>query len=162
MSTQHWKELFGYKYLGAYSILGKGLEDLTVTIKRIYNKTETVKNGQKEEFVLAEFNEVSKPMILNKTNCKTISVLYTHDPNKWIGKSIILYATKTKFGRDEVDALRIRGFKPEIKNLDVKKEKNRLLKATSKAELKQIYKSFSAQAQKELKNFVIELSKELA
>jgi hypothetical protein len=162
MTKQHWKELFGYKYLGAYSILGDGKEDLTVTIKRIYTATETVKNGQTEEFVMADFEEVDKPMIMNKTNCKTIASLYTHNPNNWIGKPITLYATRTKFGREEVDALRVRNFKPQVKNLDVSKEKEQLLKASSKSELKQLYKSFSAQAQKELKQFVIELSKELA
>lgn len=159
---KHWKNMFDYKYLGAYSLQAIDKTDLTVTIKHIYN--ETVKNnvGKEETFLFCSFNELEKPMILNKTNCKTIAKLYTPDMNEWIGKPITLYATKAKLMGDMVDALRIRAFVPQIKNLDVSAEKVKLQECKTKEQLKQVYKTFSQQAQKELKQFVIDLSKKLA
>ena len=50
-----------------------------------------------------------KPMILNRTNAKTITNLcgsaYVED---WVGHRVTLYASTTRFGGDIVECLRIR------------------------------------------------------
>ena len=72
----HWKNQFNYDYLGAYSLPdGK---DIILTLKETKKEMVTGTNGQKSECFVAYFHENAKPMILNKTNCKTIAVSYTH------------------------------------------------------------------------------------
>ena len=62
--------------------------------------------------LVAYFEESSKPMVLNKTNCKTIEKIYSPFTDDWIGKKITVFAQKVKAFGDIVDALRIRPTKP--------------------------------------------------
>jgi hypothetical protein len=106
MQTTHWKKLTNPNYLGSYS-LNPG-EDLTVKIIRVQKELVTGSGGEKEECIVASL-ENQKPLILNKTNCKTIEKLvgspYIED---WSGKKITLYAEKVKAFGEVVDALRVR------------------------------------------------------
>jgi hypothetical protein len=106
MSKTHWKKLFNYEYLGSYSIDG---EDLVLTIASIDLEMVTGNNGKKEECTVCHFAENQKPMILNRTNCKTIEKLYK-SPYKedWIGKQIRIYSEKVSAFGTVTDALRIR------------------------------------------------------
>lgn len=114
----HWKNLSNYDYLGAYSLDGRK-DDVILTIKEIKRELVTAEGGKKENCIVAYFEENNvdsvevKPMVLNKTNCKTIEKVYgTGEVENWIGKKIQVFATTTKFGRDNnVPCLRIR---PEI------------------------------------------------
>ncbi len=117
MSNQktHWKKFFNYDYLGAYS-LPEG-KDMILTIKR--TATEKVKGtgGKEQNCFVIYFEEAgSKPMILNRTNSKTIEKIYSPWIEDWIGCKIQLFVKDkvSAFG-SEVDALRIRDFKPKIK-----------------------------------------------
>jgi hypothetical protein len=107
----HWKKNFNYDYMGAYSLPdGK---DVVVTIKEL--KKEKVKGakGKKEDCVVCYFIDSDKPMILNKTNCRTIEKLYgTPFVEDWGGKKIQLYSAKVDAFGDVTDALRVRDFKP--------------------------------------------------
>lgn len=108
----HWKKAFNPDYLGAYSI--ENGRDLILTIKSVAVETVTGDKGRKEECLVAHFAENAKPMILNKTNCKTISKIYKNpDTDSWAGKKIQLYATTTSFAGDVVDCLRIRDSIPK-------------------------------------------------
>lgn len=104
--TTHWKKLTNPNYLGSYS-LDQGKE-LTVKILSVKKELVTGSGGEKEECIVATL-ENQKPLILNKTNCKTIEKLvgspYIED---WAGKKITLYAEKVKAFGDVVEALRIR------------------------------------------------------
>jgi hypothetical protein len=111
----HWKKLTNTKYLGSQDI-PRG-EDLEVTIDSI--TTELVKSGgfdgkplKEESCIVAQLRDGLKPLILNKTNCKTIAVItgsnYIDD---WKGKSFTLYASTVRVGGEVVDALRIRNKK---------------------------------------------------
>jgi hypothetical protein len=89
MST-HWKKLTNPEYLGAYS-LDDG-KDIVLTIKTIAREMVTGEAGKKEECTVARFLEPQKPMILNKTNCKTIEKIYkTPYIEEWQGKKIQIF-----------------------------------------------------------------------
>ncbi|PNX51334.1 MAG: hypothetical protein BV456_03540 [Thermoplasmata archaeon M8B2D] len=112
----HWKKLENPDYLGAYALTPN--QDLIVQIKsvgqeEVYNPS----NNKKETCTVARFIDNSiKPMILNVTNCKTISKLYdTPYIEEWTGKYISIYIAKVRAFGDVVEALRIRNKIPTIK-----------------------------------------------
>lgn len=116
----HWKNLSNYEYLGAYSIDGIG--EITLTIKSIKTELVTSDGGKKEQCIVAYFEEdkvgnvTVKPMVLNKTNCKIIQKIYnTGHVEAWVGKSVTIFATETRLGRDLVPCLRIKPEEPIFK-----------------------------------------------
>ena len=108
MSTHtHWKKLTNPDYLGAYSFEPK--EEKILTISQVKQEIVTGADGKKEQCTVAHFAENEKPLILNVTNCKTISKLYnTPFIEEWNSKRIQLYVTQVKAFGEVVDAVRIR------------------------------------------------------
>lgn len=108
MSKTHWKQMVNLDYIGAYALTdGK---DLTLTIDHVVRENVTGNNGKKEQCMVLYFKERDyKPMILNRTNAKSITTLvgspYIED---WTGHRVTLYATTTRLGGDVVECLRIR------------------------------------------------------
>ena len=108
MGKTHWKQLVNLDYIGAYALPdGK---DLTLTIDHVVRENVTGNNGKREQCMVSYFKERDyKPMILNRTNAKSITALcgspYIED---WAGHRITLYATTTRLGGDVVECLRIR------------------------------------------------------
>ena len=118
MEKTHWKKLENPDYLGAYAL--QPGQDLIAQIKsvgqeEVYNPT----NNKKEVCTVAHFMDNNiKPMILNVTNCKTISKIYdTPYIEDWQGKWIAIYIAKVKAFGDVVEALRIRNKVPSIKKI---------------------------------------------
>lgn len=111
MST-HWKKLTNPDYLGAYAL--EPGQELTVTINTVKREMVTGADGKKEECTVCYFKESNiKPMILNSTNCKTITKLYaTPYIEQWQNKQIILISEKVKAFGEIVDALRVKKTKP--------------------------------------------------
>lgn len=106
----HWKAYYNPNYIGAYAF--QPGEEKTLTIARIEREIVQGEGGREEECTVAHFVENEKPMILNRTNQKTIEKLYnTGFVEDWPGKRIQIYVTKTKLKKDLVDCLRIR---PEV------------------------------------------------
>lgn len=107
----HWKKLTNPNFIGAYSFLENEYER-AVTIERVVYEKVTVQGGKVEELIVAHLKD-EKPLILNKTNSKTISKLldspYIED---WAGKRITLFKTKVKFQREMVEALRVKNTLP--------------------------------------------------
>lgn len=107
----HWKNLTEMPYLGAYSLVGK--KEMTLTIKEIKQELVTGSAGRKETCIVAYFTDAEKPMILNRTNCKTISKIYdTPIVEKWQGKKITIYASTTSLAGETVECLRVRPYEP--------------------------------------------------
>jgi hypothetical protein len=107
----HWKKLINPDYLGAYSL--EPGKDMTLTISKIVREVVKGEGGKKEECTVAYFVEKQKPMILNRTNQKTISKIHaTPYIEDWAGKKITVYATTTKVAGDIVECLRIREIAP--------------------------------------------------
>jgi hypothetical protein len=111
----HWKKLTNPDYIGAYS-LDDG-KDLTVTILEVKREMVTGTGGKKEECTVAYLKD-QKPMILNRTNCKTISAIYkTPFIEQWKGKPITLFVSTTKLKGEDVECLRIRNTVPSLPEL---------------------------------------------
>ena len=141
----HWKKKFNYNYIGSYSLpVGR---DMILTIKE--TKEEDVKDekGKAKTCFVCYFNESEKPMILNKTNCKRIGKLYGEFIEDWNGKKIQIYATKVNAFGEEVDALRIRDFKPESVGIDNREAIEKLTACGTLAELQKAYVSLGKELQ---------------
>ena len=102
----HWKKLTNPDYLGAYAFDPGEIKIVTISnvgVEMVQNQT-----GSKEECIVAHFSEDVKPLILNKTNCKTIQKLYnTAYIEEWVGKKIQLNVKKVSAFGDVVDAVRV-------------------------------------------------------
>lgn len=109
----HWKKLTNPNYLGDYSI-PEG-QDLIARIDYVAKETINDPTGKKKEAVVAHFSDGNKPMVLNKTNLKTMSRIFgTSYIEDWRGRSIqIFFDPNVRFGRDKVGGLRIRSFIPQ-------------------------------------------------
>ena len=108
MSKTHWKQLVNMDYLGAYALPDGN--DLTLTISKVVKEVVTGNSGRKEQCMVMYYKEPDyKPMILNRTNAKSIQAL-TGSPmiEDWIGHKVTLYGSTTRFGGDVVECLRIR------------------------------------------------------
>lgn len=111
----HWKELSDSPYLGAYSL--QPGQELQLTIAKAGAEQVTGADGSKETCRVIHFKEKGvKPMIVNSTNAKTISKL-ADSPymENWVGTEIQVYAEKVKAFGEQMEALRIRPFKPKKK-----------------------------------------------
>lgn len=130
----HWKQNFNYKYTGAYEL--QPGEEKTVTIQRLTNEDVMSTDGKKQKCLVAYFAESSKPMVLNKTNCKTIEKLYGPDVEQWPDKKITIFAAHVKAFGEMVDALRIRPTVPVTRNFE-----DELRAAKTLDELKAVFTS---------------------
>ena len=121
MSKTHWKKMVNMDYLGTYS-LDDG-KDMTLTIEYVRQEVVTGANGRKEQCMVAHFKDNVKPMILNRTNAKTITKV-TGSPyiEDWAGKRITLYADTTRFGGDIVECLRVRPYEPPAAQRSTQKQ----------------------------------------
>lgn len=110
----HWRKTTNPDYLGAYAL--EDGKDMIVTIKDVKQEVITGQKGEKEECTVLYFEGDVKPMILNKTNMKSIAKVcgspYLDD---WCKHDIQLYGEMvTAFGETGL-ALRVRPFDPEVK-----------------------------------------------
>jgi hypothetical protein len=112
----HWKKLTNPDYLGAYSI-PPDKKYLVVTITEVKQETIVSNNGKKDLCTVAYLKN-EKPMILNRTNCKTISSIYkTPHIENWKGKSIKLFVDTTSLKGEQVECLRIVNEVPPLPEL---------------------------------------------
>lgn len=144
----HWKQEFNYDYLGSYSLLPN--EEKTLTIKETKKVNVKGADGKNQECFVAYFSENEKPMILNKTNCKTISKIYDSPYiEQWKGIRIVVVAEKVKAFGEVVEALRVKNINPDSTALtdiealfELKKEslsveeKTAVLRVTSTKEIR--------------------------
>lgn len=103
----HWKKLNNPDYLGAYAF-DPG-EEKTATIDYVKQELVTGADGKKEQCIVAHFRDKDmKPLILNATNCKTITNLYkTPYIEEWNGKKITMHVEQVRAFGDLVDAVRV-------------------------------------------------------
>lgn len=112
MAETHWRRLTNQEYLGSWD-LEKG-EERTLTISAVRQQDVFNPSSLKtEKCMVATFRENSKPMILNKTNCKMITAVYgTPYIEQWAGCKIVIGVDRVKAKGELVEALRIRNKKP--------------------------------------------------
>ena len=113
MSRTHWKQLQNNDWIGAYALTDG--QDLTLTIDKAMQEQVTGNNGKREMCLTVHWVERDyKPMIVNRTNAKTITKV-TGSPyiEDWHGQKITLYVDTTRLGGDIVECLRIRPYPPK-------------------------------------------------
>ena len=141
----HWKKEFNYDYMGSYSLPdGK---DVVLTIKETRKEKVTGSAGKKEDCFVCYFVESDKPMILNRTNCKTIEKVY-RSPfiEDWPGLRVqIGIDTVSAFG-ESVEALRVRNVTPApVKPVDYSEQEQLLRNCLTLEELQTAFLSFTPQ-----------------
>lgn len=140
----HWKQNFNYAFTGAYEL--QPGEERTLTIKETKKEEVANTNGGKEICFVAYFSESSKPMILNKTNCKTISKLYGPFVENWNGKRITIKAESVKAFGETVDALRVKNIMPQAaKPVDYSLQMKMLRECQTIEDLQTIYGSMTTE-----------------
>jgi hypothetical protein len=102
--------LYPGRFLKADLLMGKRV---TLTIKNIDVQELIGENNEKKAKVIVSFSERPLEYVMPKTNGFCMKRMFGDNPHGWIGKRITIYPTTTKFGRDDVDCIRIYG-SPDI------------------------------------------------
>lgn len=111
----HWKKLTNPDYIGAYSLQPN--EQRVVKILAVCRQKVKGTDGKETECTVAKL-ENEKPLILNKTNCKTITkVAGSPFIENWAGLKVIIHAEPVKAFGDIVDALRVLPLVPILPEL---------------------------------------------
>lgn len=111
----HWKKLTNPDYIGAYSLQPN--EQRVVKILSVCRQKVKGTDGKETECTVAKL-ENEKPLILNKTNCKTITkVAGSPFIENWAGLKVIIHAEPVKAFGDVVDALRVLPIAPILPEL---------------------------------------------
>lgn len=134
----HWKQLVNLDYIGAYSLNG---QDLSVEITNVEVRRVKGEGGKEEDCTVADLKG-QKPMIINRTNAKSITKLYGSPfIEDWVGKIITIFPTTTKVAGDIVECVRIRPVVPKETTFDAEiKEEIQLLEGCkSLTELQSVY-----------------------
>ena len=103
-------------YLRAETLMPDEKRILTIkkVEKEVMPKLPGKDNSVDEHQNVCYFEEDSLPMVLNVTNCETITqILGTANVNEWPGNKIAIYASRTSFGKKQVPCLRICKFRPD-------------------------------------------------
>lgn len=112
----HWKKHFNPNYLGSYS-LDPG-EERVLQIVELKDEEVTSPDGSKEVLPVLYFKD-EKPMVLNKTNAKTIAKVCKSDfVEDWKGHKIQVYTAAVKAFGEVTNALRIRPVAPKKETLN--------------------------------------------
>jgi len=102
--------LFPSNYLKCCDLKGK---DIALTIKLVELDVLQMRGGGTKNKAVVHFDGTDKLLVCNRTNAELIAAaLGTRNPQEWVGKRIILYPTRVGFGRDMVDAIRVRDKAP--------------------------------------------------
>jgi hypothetical protein len=113
-TSTHWKKMTNPDYFGSHDLMTDSGEygQITVTIASVSQDKVKGADGKDSLCIVAKTAE-TKPIILNKTNCKTITkVLGTPIIERWAGHKVIIGVDKVKAFGDVTDALRVRSTKP--------------------------------------------------
>lgn len=108
-----YRSMYDREFIGAWDLAGKG--DVAVTIASVKAGELTAQGGRKAKKPVVYFEGAQKGFALNKTNGKAIAAMYGNDTEQWAGKRIAIYATKTTFGAEEVECIRVRPTPPSDK-----------------------------------------------
>ena len=101
------------RYKGNYLTKEDCNGDVTLCIKSLTSGEVRTPDGKASEETLCYFQDCDKPLIVNKTNWDTMSVLYGPNDDAWVGHWVTLYNDKTIVFAGEVKGgIRVRPDKP--------------------------------------------------
>jgi hypothetical protein len=120
MGATDWRAYFDSTCFRVWHLGGKERAFKIVKVSRL---TSEMVNGSKREIkkqprlALADLKgqAIPLPLLLNKTNAKTIAKLYGNSPSAWVGKFISLFPSTTSVGGEDVDCIRVRNQVPKLK-----------------------------------------------
>lgn len=102
----HYRLMFPTDFLAAPEFKGK---DVALTIRTVsIGELPLAGSTKKEKRPVVTFEETPKKLVLNKTNAKTLAKLFGVQTSEWVGKRVAFYPTMTKFGKDDVECIRVR------------------------------------------------------
>lgn len=107
-----WEKVLDPNFINAELIGGVGAERI-VTIKDIDFKEAYDQKSNSKSMRQSLFFEECKPMILNKTNTKTLIRLFGTDgsnPQACVGRKIVLYVAAVKVGGKATTGIRIKEY----------------------------------------------------
>ncbi len=97
-------QAFPSKYFTAADIVSTGPK--LVVVDRI--GPEMVGTEEKQEKYVAYFQGEEKGLVLNATKWSVMESLYGEESDGWIGKEIVMFPDKTRFGGKIVDCISLR------------------------------------------------------
>lgn len=115
----HWRKFMDPReYIYAEDLSGR---DVDVQIAKVTQGEMLGEKGRKSKKPLCYFAGKSKPLALNKTNCKTIErITGSADTDAWIGQWITLFPSTTQDPNgNPVDCVRVRPRAPNRKRGEV-------------------------------------------
>lgn len=109
--TGHVDLAYPTKYVKAADLRGK---DVTVQIVCLEQDVLVMQGGKREKknvltMATLQGKTLGKQLVLNKTNARLIASQHGPLVEAWENKTITLYPTTTKCGREMVDCVRVRG-----------------------------------------------------
>ena len=113
-TSTHWKKMTNPDYFGSHDLVHNdgSYGQITVTITSVAQEKVKGSDGKDSLCIVARTQE-TKPIILNRTNCKTITkVLGTPIIERWAGQKIIVGVERVKAFGDVTDAIRVKATKP--------------------------------------------------
>lgn len=120
MGQTDWRAYFDSTCFRVWHLGGK---ERVYKIAKVTRLTSEMVNGAKREIkkqprlalVDLKGQPIPLPLLLNKTNAKTIAKLYGNSPAAWVGKLISLFPSTTSVGGEDVDCIRVRNSVPKVK-----------------------------------------------
>lgn len=112
-----YRKFFDKQYLGAWDLVdGSGKpRDVTVEIEKVVAGELVSEGNKKTKKPILHLRGKEKKLAANVTNCRTIAGMYGNDVRQWVGKLITIFPTTTKFGKETVEAIRVRPTIPKTK-----------------------------------------------
>lgn len=101
-----WDEMFPSRFLHARELRGK---DVTLPISAA--DREVLANDKGKEIVkgIVSFKGTTKQWPLPKVCGTALLKMFGPNPQDWVGKRVTIYPTTAHFGKEIVDAIRVRG-----------------------------------------------------
>jgi hypothetical protein len=107
--------MFPSEYVAAEDLQGK---DVALTIAKVEKATLRTNDKKTKDAFLIHFDRARKPLVLNKTNARTIAQLHGTQAEKWVGKRVALYPTTCDAFGQTTTCIRIRDRIPGEKVAD--------------------------------------------
>ncbi len=113
----HWDELYAGRFLKAGLLKDK---PVTLTINKVHVETmpDEKSNGEKDRGIIS-FKETPMQMALNRTNGECLKAMFGKKVQSWVGRKVTLVPEVAKFGKDDVDAIRIKGSPELTQNIEI-------------------------------------------
>jgi hypothetical protein len=102
-------DMFPSKYMKGSDLKG---ETPTYEISSI---TQEEVGQDREQKFIAYFKGQQKGVVLNKTNCEVLEMLYGDDSDDWVGEPVLLFTMPVTFNGKTTNAIRFRAPKKSAK-----------------------------------------------